>query len=209
MKPESLRLVTQSINIAIINPEDRYVESYEELADVVTRLRATGLKIVLTMGTFDMTHIGHARYLRAAREAGDLLVVGIDDDAKTSKRKGKFRPVVPEDERREMLVHLRYVDLIFIKRHDDKRWQMIDVVRPDVLIAVEGTYDSEELAEVGQLCGEVKVLPRQAETSTSAKVRRLIIGGGQTLIGRLNAIINKAQTDIQEVFDDFEETGGE
>lgn len=182
----ALGQVVKSLNIPILPVDNRYMETETDLVEVVEQLRQLGLKIVLTSGTYDMLHIGHARYLREARLSGDLLIVGLDDDAKTRKRKGEYRPVVPEDERREMLAHCRYVDFIYIKRTEGEKWGLIKMVKPDVLIAVEGTYQPEELEVIRTFCGEVKVLPRQAETSTSAKVRRLVVGGLEEFMRKIN-----------------------
>lgn len=146
---------------------------HEQLKTVVESLRALGSKIVLTQGSYDLVHIGHARYLEAAKKEGDVLIVGIDNDEKIRSRKGQDRPVVPEDERMEMVLHLRPVDFVFLKKLDDPKWQLIKSVRPDVLIAVEDTYGPEELKELEAYCGKIIVLERQATTSTSAKIRLL------------------------------------
>lgn len=194
--------VLLSLRVPIIDPADRYIENSEELDKAVELLRQTKLKIVLTMGTFDMAHIGHGRYLQKARLAGDVLIVGIDDDEKSRQRKGKNRPVVPEDERREMLSHMRYADLVTIKHHDDAKWRLIKQVRPDVLIAVEGTYQESEIEALKEFCGEVRVLPRQAETSTSAKTRRLVMGGADALIGKLKP---KLDTVVHQAYEEVEQ----
>jgi rfaE bifunctional protein nucleotidyltransferase chain/domain len=144
---------------------------HEELKTVVEALRALGSKIVLTQGSYDLVHIGHARYLDAAKKEGDVLIVGIDNDEKIRSRKGIDRPVVPEDERMEMVLHLRPVDFVYLKKQDDPKWHLIKTVRPDVLIAVEDTYSPEELKALEEFCGKVVVLDRQATTSTSAKIR--------------------------------------
>ena len=143
----------------------------DDLKTVVTSLRALGSKIVLTQGSYDLVHIGHARYLDTAKKHGDVLIVGIDNDDKIRSRKGPDRPVVPEDERLEMVLHLRAVDFVFLKKADDPKWNLIKTVHPDVLIAVEDTYSPEEIKELQNHCGEVVVLERQATTSTSAKIR--------------------------------------
>ncbi|MBI2482433.1 MAG: adenylyltransferase/cytidyltransferase family protein [Candidatus Vogelbacteria bacterium] len=192
--------VILSLQVPIIQPCDRYVNSEEELVEAIKALRQSRLKIVLTMGTFDMAHIGHGRYLREARLAGDVLIVGLDDDEKSRQRKGKNRPVVPENERREMIAHMRYADLIIIKRYNEPKWHLIKQVRPDVLIAVEGTYEPEDIKALGEFCSEVKVLPRQAETSTSAKTRRLVMGGIDALIAKLKPRLEEViETSYQEV----------
>jgi len=146
---------------------------HKELQTVVESLRALGSKIVLTQGSYDLVHIGHARYLEAAKQEGDVLIVGIDNDQKIRERKGEDRPVVPENERLEMVLHLRPVDFVVLKHHEDPKWHLIKTVRPDVLIATEDTYTEAQVKELEQYCGKVLVLERQATTSTSAKIRLL------------------------------------
>ncbi|MCA1669427.1 MAG: adenylyltransferase/cytidyltransferase family protein [Thermomicrobia bacterium] len=75
---------------------------------------ARGARIVFTNGHFDLLHIGHVRYLQAARGCGDLLVVGVNDDPSTAARKGAFRPIIPADERAEILAALACVDAVVV-----------------------------------------------------------------------------------------------
>jgi D-beta-D-heptose 7-phosphate kinase/D-beta-D-heptose 1-phosphate adenosyltransferase len=156
------------------------------VATVVGAMRSIGYRIVLTQGTFDLFHVGHSRYIRKAKEYGDILVVGVDDDEKARGRKGENRPVVPLVERMEVLADNRAVDLVAVKRATDSKWQLIKAVSPDVLIAVEGTYTEDEIASLREFCGEVVVLPRQAETSTSNQVRRMVLDGAETLTSMLS-----------------------
>lgn len=175
------------------NLEGRYVANHEELQERIAHLRKAfpGAKVVLTMGSFDMVHVGHARYLEKGRELGDLLVVGVETDAKVQKRKGPNRPVVPEDERREMLAHIRHVDIITDKRETDPKWHLIKLVQPDVLLATKDTYKPEELEALKEFCKEVVVLEAQATTSTSAKLRRLNAG-----------IADKIKQSMQQLIED-------
>lgn len=151
----------------------RKFTDHQELKKIVESLRNLGSKIVLTQGSYDLVHIGHARYLEAAKKQGDVLIVGIDNDEKIRARKGPDRPVVPEDERMEMVLHLRPVDFVFLKKPEHPKWHLIKEILPDVLIAVEETYTPEEIKELEQYCGTVYVMERQATTSTSAKIRLL------------------------------------
>jgi D-beta-D-heptose 7-phosphate kinase/D-beta-D-heptose 1-phosphate adenosyltransferase len=130
------------------NFDSRFVSDYESLGRLVGYLRGLRLKIVLTQGTYDMVHIGHARYLETAKSYGDILVVGVDSDEKVKARKGPERPVVPESERLEMLVHLRPVDLVVKKPLTAKKWELIKLIRPDVLIATPGNYSNAEKKEL-------------------------------------------------------------
>lgn len=170
------------------NFEQRFFENIDLLADEVERLKSMNFKVVLTSGSFDMLHIGHARYLREAKKLGDVLIVGIESDEKVrSRKKGSMRPVVPLTERTEMLAHLRYVDIITVKGLDDAKWSLIKRLRPNVLQAVEGTYKPEDIPELKQYCDELIIQPRQAETSTSAKIRLLVIEGMRNLHAHFTA----------------------
>lgn len=180
----------------------RKINDHEDLRTVIQSLKGLGAKIVLTQGSYDLVHIGHARYLEAAKKAGDVLIVGIDCDKKIQERKGPDRPVVPEDERLEMVLHLRPVDFVILKKLGDPKWHLIKMIRPDVLIATEDTYTSQELEELKQHCGQVVVLDRMATTSTSAKIRRLQIMTAQKLEKTLTPKILKA---LQETLTSVEE----
>src|SRR3989344_3621132 len=116
------------------NFEERYIKDRTKLESFVDHCRGLGLKIVLTQGTYDMVHIGHARYFEEAKKHGDVLIVGVDSDKKVRMRKGPDRPLVPQKERLGMVTHLRPVDIVTIKEHNMPKWQLIKMVRPDVLI---------------------------------------------------------------------------
>ncbi|MCA9367362.1 adenylyltransferase/cytidyltransferase family protein [Candidatus Kaiserbacteria bacterium] len=153
---------------------ERFIADYKTLAIKVQAIKELGGRVVLTSGSFDLIHIGHARYLREARKFGDFLVVGVESDKRIQKRKGPNRPIVPEQERVEALTHLRYVDLVVMKHVDDKPRELISTVQPDVLVISERTkYDETEQVALQKICGEVVELPSQAETSTSARLRQL------------------------------------
>ncbi len=166
------------------NVENRVIEDLEQMKQFIGAIRLTSGegKIVLTQGSFDNAHVGHYRYLEKAREAGAFLVVGIDSDEKIRKRKGEHRPVVDQDERAEILCHTRYADLVIIKEMNWEKWALIDAIRPDILIATQETYTEDQIKDLKDRFGcEVVVLPPQAESSTTAKIRKLMIGGAQKL----------------------------
>lgn len=158
------------------NADERYIPDDDRLAEVIAAFKTVGLKIVLTMGTFDLIHVGHFLYLEKAKSYGDVLVVGVDSDEKVRARKGPDRPVVSEDERVKMLTHVRHVDVVTLKPAQAKKWELIKLVRPDVLIATRDTYTPAQITALSEFCGEVVVLAPQATTSTTAKLRRLNIG---------------------------------
>lgn len=165
-----------------LNLGGKLVTDKKKLKEIIEHCRGLGLKIVLTQGSWDLLHIGHARYFREAKKHGDVLIVGTDSDDKIRHRKGPERPVVPENERMEMVAHLRYVDLVTIKHKNDPKWNLIKLICPDVLIATKRLgYTKKELTELNKYCGQVKVLKSQAVTSTSAKIRLLQINTAHKL----------------------------
>lgn len=170
--------------------------SDSELQKVLEKLRKAGKKIVLTQGVFDMVHIGHARYLETAKKYGDVLIVGVDSDEKVRHRKGPDRPVVPQDERMEMLAHLAAVDYVYLKSLDAPKFALLKMVKPDVLIATEETYTADKVEELKKYCGEIVILKPQATTSTSAKLRLLQIGAAQKISATMSAKLIHA---IEEV----------
>ena len=86
----------------------------EELSDRCEKLRSAGKKIVATNGCFDLLHVGHVRYLQAARALGDLLVVGLNGDRSVHELKGAGRPITTQRDRAEILAALACVDLVTI-----------------------------------------------------------------------------------------------
>lgn len=159
-----------------LGTKGRFIKDFDKLAEIVDALRTIGARIVLTQGAFDFIHIGHFLYLEKARNMGDVLVVAIDSDEKVRQRKGPDRPIVSEDERVQMLTHVRHVDLVTIKGASLKKWELIKLIKPDVLVATKETYTPEQIKALKKYCGELVVLEPQATTSTTAKLRRLNIG---------------------------------
>lgn len=156
--------------------EHRYIPDHTKLGESVALWKRLGLKVVLTSGTFDLFHIGHAQYLEKAKELGDVLIVGVDSDDRVKKRKGPSRPIVPEEERVLILSHVRHVDVITLKNLNDPSNHLIKLVQPDVLVVSESTkHEDDAVDEKAQYCGEIVVLEPQAKTSTSAKVRLIQI----------------------------------
>ena len=100
---------------------------------LVERLRAEGRRIVFTNGVFDLLHPGHVRYLLYARSLGDALIVGVNADASVRRIKGASRPIVPEDERAEVVAALETVDAAVVFEEDTPA-AIIRVVQPDVLV---------------------------------------------------------------------------
>src|SRR5690348_15062520 len=103
------------------------------------RLRSAGRRLVFTNGVFDLLHVGHIRYLIAARELGNALVVAINSDRSVRELKGNGRPLVNERERAEVLAAMRPVDYVTVFDDISPR-SLISAVLPDVLVK-GGDYD--------------------------------------------------------------------
>lgn len=103
----------------------------DEAAQLAARLRAEGKRIVLANGCFDLLHVGHVRYLTAARRLGDVLFVGLNSDAAVRRLKGPGRPLVPAAERQEILEALRAVDYVVLFE-DDTADRLLERLRPHV-----------------------------------------------------------------------------
>jgi D-beta-D-heptose 7-phosphate kinase/D-beta-D-heptose 1-phosphate adenosyltransferase len=163
--------------------KDRFIPDLKELKRVTENLKRMGYRIVLTQGVYDMLHEGHAQYLERALSYGDILVVGVDSDELTRKRKGPNRPVVPQAERLTMLAHLRHVGILTLRESRHGLGKLIETVRPDVLITSTSTNDfgKKEIAVYKKACGKIITLPPQAATSTTARVRLLTITGADEL----------------------------
>src|SRR5947199_4825589 len=102
-----------------------------ELAQLARELRAAGKKLVVTNGCFDLLHVGHVRYLQAARALGDLLAVGLNGDRSVRELKGQGRPITAESDRAEVLAALQCVDLVTIFPQT-RATQFIAAIKPAI-----------------------------------------------------------------------------
>ncbi|MBU4463335.1 MAG: D-glycero-beta-D-manno-heptose 1-phosphate adenylyltransferase [Proteobacteria bacterium] len=108
----------------------------KELINTIDSLRRSGKQVVFTNGCFDIMHAGHVRYLAAARSEGEILVVGINSDKSVKLIKVKNRPIMPQDQRAEVLAGLWCVDyIVFFDEPDPLR--LIQAIKPDVLVKGE------------------------------------------------------------------------
>lgn len=178
--------------------KNKIITNYKDLPKLIASYRKKKKKIVLTSGSFDMLHIGHCRYLCDAKSHGDVLLVGVDSDNKIKERKGPDRPVVPQDERLEMLTYISQVDHVILKKLSEPKWELIKIIKPDVLIATADTYTPEQKQQLFEFCGKVVVLRRKATTSTSAKIRLVQIGAEKRVTKTISNRLIKTIEDILE-----------
>ena len=148
--------------------------SLDELLGVREGLRAAGKSLVFTNGVFDLLHVGHVRYLAAARALGDALVVAINSDRTVRELKGHGRPVINESERAEILAALRFVTYVTVFDDVSPR-RLIAGLLPDVLVK-GGDYGLDEIhgrEEVEAAGGKVISLPFVDGASTSTIIERM------------------------------------
>ena len=141
--------------------------------------RAAGERIVFTNGVFDVLHRGHVEYLEEARALGDRLVVGVNTDASVRQLKGEGRPIVPEDERVEVLQALESVDLV-VTFGEETPERVIREVAPDVLVkggdwALDRIVGREFVESRG---GRVATIAVREGWSTTRIIERIATGKG-------------------------------
>jgi rfaE bifunctional protein nucleotidyltransferase chain/domain len=133
-------------------------------------------RIVFTNGCFDLLHVGHVRYLTAAKQLGDILVVGLNSDASVRQLKGADRPINPEADRAEILAALTVVDHVVIFA-DMRVNRLITILRPDLYVkGGDYTVDSLDRGEVDALRlvgAEIKILPLVPGRSTTRLIEAI------------------------------------
>ena len=147
----------------------------KDLLAALAQGRSKGLQIVFTNGCFDLMHVGHTRYLQAAKSLGDLLVVGVNSDASVrSLAKASDRPIVPESQRAEVVAALRCVDYVIIFSESDPS-RLIAAIQPDVLVK-GGDWPLEKIIGrdlVEARGGLVTTIPLVPGLSTTALLQRI------------------------------------
>jgi len=148
--------------------------SKQATLEAIAKHRQRKERVVFTNGCFDILHVGHSRYLAQARELGDALVVGVNSDRSVRGLKGETRPIVPEDERKEMLLALKAVDYVCIF-DEDTPLNLIKEIQPDILVK-GGDWPVEKIVGhefVLQRGGKVLSLPYVEGASTTDIVNRI------------------------------------
>jgi rfaE bifunctional protein nucleotidyltransferase chain/domain len=140
------------------------------------RDRYAGKAIVFTNGCFDVLHVGHVRYLAAAKRLGDILVVGLNSDASVRELKGFGRPLNSQEDRAEVMAALEAVDHVII--FDEKRVShLVRQMRPDVYTKggdyTVDTLDSEEVAALKEIKARIEILPLVPGKSTSKLIQTI------------------------------------
>lgn len=146
----------------------------EELIERIRSARTNGGFIVFANGCFDVLHVGHVRYLEAARALGDLLIVGINSDDQARRLKGEGRPVLPAEQRAEIVAALEAVDLVTIF-DEPTVTELLLALKPD--IHAKGTdYTQETVPErdvVRSFGGRVAIVGDPKDHSSSEMIEKL------------------------------------
>ncbi|MES2224711.1 MAG: adenylyltransferase/cytidyltransferase family protein [Patescibacteria group bacterium] len=195
------RKITEIVGTEV-SENSRLVEDHSELLSIISNLRSEGYSIGYTVGVWDMHHIGHARYLQKGKECTAnfqnkpaILIVGIDSDEFTKSRKGPTRPIVPYEERWEMLAYNRSVNIITILNSSEEGNTLLHEMRPDVMILSYSStkndfkgYEKRMHEKYDPHCGKLEILVRQAVTSTSARISQIIIDGAKVLTEKMELV---------------------
>jgi len=148
----------------------------EELSDRSEKLRSAGKKLVATNGCFDLLHVGHVRYLQAARALGDLLAVGLNADRSARELKGGGRPITTESDRAEVLAALECVDLVTVFP-EMRATRFLAAARPAIYVKGgdyrSDTLNEEERAALKKIGAEIRLIPFEAGYSTSRLIEEI------------------------------------
>lgn len=179
--------------------EDRYIPNRNILVSVVKILKDSGYRTVLTQGVYDLFHVGHKRYLENAKKYGDILIIGVDTDELTRSIKGPNRPFDTLDDRLEILTSLRMVDIVTPRGLNEHEYDLIKLIRPDVLVMSQTTttFTEKDKRNLIKYCGSIKVLPAQSSTSTTAKLRKMMVSGAEQLSVKISDIIREFLINIK------------
>jgi rfaE bifunctional protein nucleotidyltransferase chain/domain len=150
--------------------------SAEQARALGKEMRDNGRKLVFTNGCFDLLHVGHVRYLQAARALGDALLVAINGDESVRTLKGEGRPLNRAEDRAELIAALECVDHVVVFP-EVRATQLLELVRPAIYVkGGDYTADSlhtEERAMLERIGTEIRILPFEAGHSTSGLLEKI------------------------------------
>jgi rfaE bifunctional protein nucleotidyltransferase chain/domain len=144
------------------------------LQEKLDMLRREGKKIAFTNGCFDILHVGHVRYLREAKKTADVLVLALNSDASVQSIKGEKRPLVPEEERAEILAAMEFIDFVTIFP-ELTPLELINYLKPDILIK-GGDWPEDKVVgrdDVKKWGGRVIIIPEVEGKSTTNIVEKI------------------------------------
>lgn len=146
----------------------------DEMENIVSQLKADGKTVVFTNGCFDILHAGHVRYLQAAKELGDCLILGLNSDQSVSKLKGPTRPINQQNDRAEVLSALAAIDYIVIFEEQTAE-ALVAQIQPSIYVK-GGDYNMKELPEariVSSYGGKTILISEVPGKSTSNIIKKM------------------------------------
>ena len=144
------------------------------LLGILNESRKSGKIIVFTNGCFDLIHLGHIRYLKEAKSLGDILVLGLNTDSSVKLLKGESRPIIPEQDRAEILSAMEMVDYIVLFS-EETPYNLIKEIKPDILVK-GADYEGKEVVGrdiVEKNGGEVKLIKFEPGKSTTELINKI------------------------------------
>ena len=150
------------------------IKTLPEIKREIEQLKREGKRIVFTNGVFDLLHPGHTRYLFAARELGDYLIVAVNSDRSVKTIKGPERPIMDQDERMELVAALSSVDAVVLF-HEDNPLKVIEYLMPHVLVK-GGDWSEDKIIGadvVKKAGGQVKRIPFASGYSTTTIIAKI------------------------------------
>lgn len=151
------------------------IKELKALAELVLQHKNEGKKIVFTNGCYDILHIGHIQCFQESKKLGDLLIVAVNSDRSVGVLKGPSRPIVPEEERAELIAAMESVDYVTIFDQEDPL-ELISAIKPDILVkggdwSLETIVGRELVESYG---GTVMTLPMVTGISTSEIIEKIV-----------------------------------
>jgi len=154
---------------------NKKIKTLNKLIKIIQKLKKQNKKIVTTNGVFDILHLGHVKYLEAAKKIGDVLIVGVNTDASVKQNKGNKRPINDEKSRIGVLAGLESVDYAFLfNEKDPKKW--IEQIKPDIHIKA-GDYKMHQIIEkdaVEKNNGKIVIAKMEKNHSTTKIINKIL-----------------------------------
>ncbi|MBP7792865.1 MAG: D-glycero-beta-D-manno-heptose 1-phosphate adenylyltransferase [Candidatus Goldbacteria bacterium] len=154
--------------------DSKIILNRKKLINEVKKFKKAGKKIVFTNGCFDIVHAGHVKLLSDAKKMGDILVLGLNSDSSVRRLKGKNRPIVPQNERAEIMSALSSVDIVTVFYEDDP-FNVIKDIKPDVLVKggdwpLDKIIGADVVRSYGGAVKNIKYIKGQSTTNIIKKI---------------------------------------